>query len=508
MAKAIIKIDVDSGAFDAHVAAFKKYRTDTIQSISDWGAVGKSIKSSGEYLQKVAKNSGEAFKNFKNASGATAKMQLSLKAADRTMTHLVSGAVKLGKNVLSTTKSLMSWAGIAGAFSTILAGGTFFGMGSYADKMSRAQQQSRETGAGFGQTRAAGIVYGQLLGGEGGVQALLDKIAVAQAKGGLFEGGGSFAAMGIKQKDWMDKTAGDVLPLLLKAAKELHMQAVKTNKGTQGYIDEAYGLTNLFSHGQLRSMGKTDLPMLDRRYGAESRALNMSEGAQSGWANFDRWAKSFGERAIDGFMSAISPLRPAIQNLSEGVLKAFSTLTHSDFAQRGMKAAGEAANDAAKYLVSPKFKKDVDDFFDSLDRAGGALWQFFDSIGGMLKKLGIITPSLGMSENRKYQELNAKASPLLAQRWRETALGNDVTGRGISSLLIEHSRSQNKQDQNAARLEANALLGTSYRSRDIAEEVAKGVRAGLGRDALVKQQGNVYVVVDSTTGTAAVRKPR
>jgi len=415
-AKSILEVEIKDGAFKDFQSRFQKYQKQLKNLPGQWGAVGKSIQNaSGKSIELAARASLIAQK-FKEADTFAKKLTLTLKAADRTTTSLARHTGTMARNIKDATASLLKWGGLTSLFSGLLGAGGLFGIARLAEGVSGGQAQAGRAGVSYGADKAAQTAYGQLLGGAGGVQATLEAINVARTSFGLYGGKPVFDLAGMKRSDWEGKSAAEILPKYLEAAQKKYAYYAKATQGKgQGTLSEATGLTGILDIGTLTQLSGANLTVLKQQYDANKRSLDLSQGTQNAWSNFDRVLTSAGQQIENVFIRGITPLLPAFTKLSTAITHAIATVLGSPQVNKWVSGAGVGLEKFAKYLTSPDFKDDMNGFLEGVDRAGGALWDFASAVMKITGKIFDIGGGLTASEHQAIEKIRA-INPKMAEK--------------------------------------------------------------------------------------------
>lgn len=362
MAKAIIDVEINDSAWKTFNKQVENHRK-TLKSLpGEWGAVGKSI-------QKVA-NSGAKFtasiqnqvKAFKQANTLAGKLTVTLKASDRITTSLARNTMNFARHIKNATRSILSWGSIMGLFSGLLGAGGLFGIARLASHISSGAAGAMGSGSSYGGEKAAEISYGQALGGSGGVQSLLNKIAQEQHSGGIM-----FGRLGMGRGQWQGKQASDVLGPLLEAMQHAYRNAPK---GAEKQAMETIAPGMDFN--TLMRINAMNISSLEQQYKGRKRELELSSGTQSAYQRFERALDSAGEKLQNLIANAIVPLLPALEMFTRGLLKAVGMILRNPMIKGMVAGAGKALEAGAAYIMSDQFSADFHSFMDSIMKIGDA----------------------------------------------------------------------------------------------------------------------------------------
>ena len=363
MAKAIIDVEINDSAWKTFNKQVEAHRKALAQMPGEWGAVGKAV-------QKVV-NSGAKFtatiqaqvKAFKQANTLAGKLTVTLKASDRITTSLARNTMNFARHIKDATRSILSWGSIMGLFSGLLGAGGLFGIARLASHISSGAAGAMGSGSSYGGEKSAEISYGQVLGGSGGVQSLLNRIAQEQHSGGVM-----FGRLGMGRSQWQGKQASDVLGPLLEAMQHAYRNAPK---GAEKQAMEA--LAPGMDFNTLMRINAMNIGSLQQQYTARKRELELSSGTQSAYQRFERALDSAGEKLQNLIANAIVPLLPALEQFTRGLLKAIGMILHNPMIKGLVAGAGKALEAGAAYVLSDQFSSDFKSFMATMVKIGDAV---------------------------------------------------------------------------------------------------------------------------------------
>jgi len=363
MAKSIIEVEIQDGQWKKFSEQVKGYQEELKKMPGQWGAVGKSLAKTQGVGAKFLATIKENAKQFKEANTLAGKMTLALKASDRMATSLARNTLTVARNMKDATKSLLSWGSIMGLISGVLGAGGLFGIARMAASVSSGQSNAMRTGGSYGGSKAAGIAYGQAMGGEGGVQSLLETFAKEKESGGV-----AFRRLGMGEEQWKGKAPSDILGPFLKAVQEAYKNAPK---GAEARVMET--LAPDIDFNTIKQLSQTNIDQLEKTYESNKRALELSKGTQDAYANFKRTLDAAGEKIENVFVKGLRPLIPGLTALSGAVAKALSTIMKSPLIGGMIKGAGKSVETFAHYLTSEEFSNDMRSFLEEIKKIGKAM---------------------------------------------------------------------------------------------------------------------------------------
>lgn len=364
MAKAIVDVVINDSAWQAFNRQVDAHREKLKALPGQWGAVGKSVEKASSAAAKLVARMAEQNRAFKEANGATGKMIVGLKAADRALASMVRNSVGFLRNIKDATKSILSWMPMFGIISGILGAGGLFGLSRLAGSVAQGQQSALGAGASYGGTKAAGISFAPAFGGAGGVESLMNQIAQEQRSGGVM-----FRRLGMAESQWKGKESSDVLAPLLRALQAKYKEGPEST-AVQRMGAYAPGM----DFNTILRISKLNVETMEQEYNARKKALDLSRGTQDSWARFHRALEYAADKLENIFARALGgKLLGALESFSNGLLKAANTLANSKLVKNLIEGAGGALQKAANYLNSPEFESDFKNFMHNMEEIGKAV---------------------------------------------------------------------------------------------------------------------------------------
>lgn len=445
-AKSIIDVEINDDAWKTFNKQVEAHKKTVSQLPGQWGAIGKAIsQTQGAAAKLVAKFQAQA-KAFKDANTFAGKFALVLKASDRTATSLAKNTFSVAKNLKNATTSLLKWGSIMGVFSGLLGAGGLFGIMRMAGNVAAGSSKAMGSGSTYGGTKAAGISYGQALGGEENVQSLMNRIAQEQQSGGMMFK--RLAGFGMKEESWKNKAPSDVIGPLLKAIQQAYKQA------PEGAKSLAMGkLAPDLDFNTILRVSKMNIDSQEKQYEAGKKSLELSSGTQSAYVRFTQIIDMAGEKLQNLFAKGLTPLLPALEKFSSGLIKAVNVIFKSPLIKNLVSGAGTGIESAAKYLTSEEFSSDLRSFLDELQKIGKAIADtasFLERIFGEDKSPKTI-PDLYKANLPTWLEANKEKTLKSPEEWRAfqgwTMAGakkNDIhlyvsTEAGLNAVVNAHN---------------------------------------------------------------------
>ena len=399
MPKSIIDVVLNDGdwlAFQKQVDAHQK----KLKAMPhQWGDVGKAIVQGAGQAAKMLAALKEQGAALKNANGLVGKMNLALKAADRSLSSMGRGAMNFARHIKDATKSLLSWLPMFSIMSGLMGAGGLFGLSRLASNVAQGSMTAMGAGTSYGSSKAAEISYGQALGGGGASTALLNRIAEEQRSGGVM-----FRRLGMSEEQWKGRQSGDVLGPMLSALQAKYKQGPEA---TAKQRMEAFAPGMDFN--TILRISQMNVGELQKEYDTRKKMLSLSQGTQDSWARFSRSLETAAEKLENIFARALGgPLLGALEQFTSGLLRAADLLMNSPMVRGLIAGAGKAAEKGAKYLMSDDFQRDLKTFLEKMSEVA-------DALSTVAEALIDIT---GTKEKRFNEDL-AKEKSQVEQYWAD-----------------------------------------------------------------------------------------
>ncbi|HGB5774411.1 TPA: lytic transglycosylase domain-containing protein, partial [Salmonella enterica subsp. enterica serovar Potsdam] len=195
-----------------------------------------------------------------------------------------------------------------------------------------------------------------------------------------------FRAMGV---DNPDRDPAELLPEMIKAARDIFVRNGSTQQGA-----EAYGLTNYFTLDDLnrfKKMSDEEIDAMAKQAQQDTRRLQLTDQQLRQWQDFniqlDRSKVSIGNTFIRG----LAPLAPELGKLSDSASKAIEAFLGSPLVKEFIDDLVVGLRDFSDYLKSPDFKNDVRDFMAGVRDMYSSIKNFTGGIDGLIEKTKWLT---------------------------------------------------------------------------------------------------------------------
>jgi len=409
MAKAIIDVEINEGEWIAFQRQVDAHRKKLTEMPHQWGAVGKAIvKASGDAAKLVARMEAQNAA-WKNANTLAGKFNLTLKAADRTLTTMGRSAANFGKHIKEATRSVLSWVPVFGVISGLMGAGGLFGLSRLAASVSQGSMTAMGAGSSYGATKAAGISYGPAMGGD--VTGLLNRIAEEQRSGGIM-----FRRLGLPEAQWKGRESADVLGPLLAAIQRKYKEGPEA---TAKQRMEAFAPGMDFN--TILRVSKLNVEGLEKEYQSRKRLLDLSQGTQDSWGRFHRALESAADLLENMFARALGGnLLKAITDFTGGLLRATNMLMNSPIAKKLISGAGFALESGAQYLTSDEFPKDIKKFVDTMGEIRDAMvvvaQSLYSLMGGYDKRAAKIELNSAEADRARLNAIAGTVGPSTPSR--------------------------------------------------------------------------------------------
>lgn len=388
-AKSIVEIDVQDEKFQSFLEKFNEYQKALSELPEQWrGAVhglGEAAKET-ERVRDGTEGITKAFAdgvaaltsvndgldrlngNLEKATKTQAEFNKKSGGARNFLNKASKDAKSLAGHIKDATTSLLSWGTVLGLFSGLAGAGGLWGLNHLAGNASAQRFTAMGLGTTAGGLNSTAVDFQKALGNPVGTLGAIRDAQLDLSKRWQFR------AMGV---DNPDRDPAELLPEMIKAARDIFVRNGSTQQGA-----EAYGLTNYFTLDDLnrfKKMSDEEIDAMAKQAQQDTRRLQLTDQQLRQWQNFniqlDRSKVSIGNTFIRGLAPELGKLSDAFSGAIETVLKSPELGKWIDGLSDGIRRFGN-------YLASPEFQKDVEAFISGVERLGRVIGKVIDWISG------------------------------------------------------------------------------------------------------------------------------
>ena len=362
MATPILKIPVDSSAFEKFMALFDKFQSALKGQPDKWDDINHSIAESTDAGQKMVDSINEQVEATEQLAEAEKKREEKLQEAakrrrdeDKEQAKRDDEAAKRRRKTIQDvrdySKTITDVAGSVGKW--FLGGGILGSIGLFGfDKLVSGVADERRLSQGMGVTSGQRQGMGATLQRYFDVNSVLGNVANMQGDPSQW---GTFATMGI------NPNGKSVAQLTGEAA----MRAAEMFRRDHGNIAlaNAQGLTKLFSPEDLRRLAAEDPKTLQREIQRGQRFGGFQDETGRKWQNFMSNLELAGDNLKNKLADKLSVMEPQI----EALISKFGDLLGEVLDRVDFKALGDGLDTFVKYLSSQEFKDGFKNFIDDVE---------------------------------------------------------------------------------------------------------------------------------------------
>ena len=404
MAKSIIDIEVNDGAFNEFKSAFDKYNAALAKQPEAWSDVAKSATKSATSTKALEECTAALGAHVENLAKRQDKFSKATSSSALSMSKMYKSAKRLGGEIKGATESLLKWTGIIGTISGLIGGGGLFGINRMAADAAQNRFGAQGLGISTGELNSANINYRKAVADPAGTLA-----AIRDAQYDLSKRW-AFSALGVNPAG---KNADELLGPMIKAAKRTFAASGSTLQGA-----EARGLTQFFTMDDLtrfKQLSDAEIDAMVKRADADRRTLAVSDRTNRAWQDFNIQMGRSGTQIENTFIRGLVPLAAPLTKLSQAFSDAVADFMRSPHVGKWISELADGIQRAARYLKSDEFQYDLSNFADSLDDAAGAIYNFAQKIG---KLFGSGEVTLKGSQYHKLNQIS-QTDPKLASALRD-----------------------------------------------------------------------------------------
>ncbi|EAZ4787036.1 hypothetical protein CBK78_14225 [Salmonella enterica] len=391
-AKSIVEIDVQDEKFQSFLEKFNEYQKALGELPEQWRGAVHGLGEAAKETERVRDGTEGITKAFADGVAALAsvndgldRLNGNLEKATKTQTEFnkKSGgacnflnkaskdAKSLAGHIKDATTSLLSWGTVLGLFSGLAGAGGLWGLNHLAGNASAQRFTAMGLGTTAGGLNSTAVDFQKALGNPVGTLGAIRDAQLDLSKRWQFR------AMGV---DNPDRDPAELLPEMIKAARDIFVRNGSTQQGA-----EAYGLTNYFTLDDLnrfKKMSDEEIDAMAKQAQQDTRRLQLTDQQLRQWQDFniqlDRSKVSIGNTFIRG----LAPLAPELGKLSDAFSGAIETVLKSPELGKWIDGLSDGIRRFGNYLASPEFQKDVEAFISGVERLGRVIGKVIDWISG------------------------------------------------------------------------------------------------------------------------------
>ncbi|EBE3069196.1 hypothetical protein DT788_05845 [Salmonella enterica] len=391
-AKSIVEIDVQDEKFKSFLEKFNEYQKALSELSEQWRGAVHGLGEAAKETERVRDGTEGITKAFADGVAALAsvndgldRLNGNLEKATKTQTEFnkKSGGARnflnkaskdaksLAGHIKDATTSLLSWGTVLGLFSGLAGAGGLWGLNHLAGNASAQRFTAMGLGTTAGGLNSTAVDFQKALGNPVGTLGAIRDAQLDLSKRWQFR------AMGV---DNPDRDPAELLPEMIKAARDIFVRNGSTQQGA-----EAYGLTNYFTLDDLnrfKKMSDEEIDAMAKQAQQDTRRLQLTDQQLRQWQDFniqlDRSKVSIGNTFIRG----LAPLAPELGKLSDAFSGAIETVLKSPELGKWIDGLSDSIRRFGNYLASPEFQKDVEAFISGVERLGRVIGKVIDWISG------------------------------------------------------------------------------------------------------------------------------
>lgn len=391
-AKSIVEIDVQDEKFQSFLEKFNEYQKALGELPEQWRGAVHGLGEAAKETERVREGTEGITKAFADGVAALAsvndgldRLNGNLEKATKTQTEFnkKSGGARnflnkaskdaksLAGHIKDATTSLLSWGTVLGFFSGLAGAGGLWGLNHLAGNASAQRFTAMGLGTTAGGLNSTAVDFQKALGNPVGTLGAIRDAQLDLSKRWQFR------AMGV---DNPDRDPAELLPEMIKAARDIFVRNGSTQQGA-----EAYGLTNYFTLDDLnrfKKMSDEEIDAMAKQAQQDTRRLQLTDQQLRQWQDFniqlDRSKVSIGNTFIRG----LAPLAPELGKLSDAFSGAIETVLKSPELGKWIDGLSDGIRRFGNYLASPEFQKDVEAFISGVERLGRVIGKVIDWISG------------------------------------------------------------------------------------------------------------------------------
>jgi hypothetical protein len=370
MPKSIFEVEIDDRAFDRFKKLFDAYDKALKTTPKAWRNVNAEIDKATTGIldtrDELVKTR-EGVNKVTQATDAWRRMTGATDVLVGSIENRFSRIARRSKEIVLSVARFTTWTGIA---SGLLGAGSLWGLERIASRAGNIRRVQQGLGVGEGAVQAFQTNFQRFFD----PRSVLENIASAKNDPSQQW---AFSTMGL---DYRRKTEDLAVEMPLRAKR------IFAEGGQNIQYAQARGLTNFYSPEDLRrlhEMSEEEIRSAQRRYQMDLRQFRVSDDMLKKWQLLSVQLERSATVIESSFIRALSPLAPELEKLSDAFTKAVSDIFTTERLREVITYVSEGIEAAGKYLASEKFKEDLKEFGDSIERLWNAVSRVARWIGGL-----------------------------------------------------------------------------------------------------------------------------
>jgi len=368
--KSVIDIDINDDKFKEFAKLFEKYQQSLGKMPNQWGKINKEVNSLQtnfnrvqHALDTIASRLDKNYKTLQNTDQVVNKTEKNFQNIGKT-------ASSISKNIASTTFNLLKWGSIGLGAGLLGSAGGLFGIGALAGSASDTRKQAQGLGVSAGELKAAQVNFQRVTD----VNSVLGSIAGAQTD---ITKQYAFGAAQVNA----NQSAAQLLPQLLRRAGEVY------KGGSAATAQQRLDVSGLSALGidvetarRMASLRKGELDDLEKKYASDTKTLALTDALLKRWQDLDVQLTRSKTKIENTFITGLEKLVTPLDQLSDSFSNAVKAFLESPKLKDWIATLGTKLEEFAKYLETPEFKTDVDNFLMNVGKIGEAALDLADGI--------------------------------------------------------------------------------------------------------------------------------
>lgn len=376
LAKPIIDIAINDGAFKNFYAMFEKYKSALGEMPAGWKAVGDEMGKTGTVFEQMLaammaqkaiteaiaeeekKQADEAERKRKAEAAAQRSGALHWKDMART-TRTVAG------NIFEATTSLLKWVGI-GSF--ITGAGGLWGINRLANDVAGGRRSAAGLGVSYGEQKAFGIDFGSTVDGGAFLTSINQALHSMQDRSALSRAGlggsllqGSTADVGVNLLTKLKQIADNTKPAVL--ADVMRMRG----------LDQFVSLEDMI---RIQKMTQPEFDDYKSHYATDSKDFDLSHETQLEWMKFTQTMDRAGAHIENTFAKSLVELSPQLRHLSESFMTLMDSVAQSPVIKKWITDLATGLEHFATEVGKPEFQRNVEEFVKAVGKMAEVAWRF------------------------------------------------------------------------------------------------------------------------------------
>lgn len=354
--KSIIDIEVNSRDFERFQALFDKYQEQLAKTPSIWSKASKENATMAKHFQAMAAALMANQRIGQEIDRRQKDQAKNLTDADRKWASIAKSSKSVAGDLISATRSLISWSGILGGIGGLLGIGGLFGLDRMAGNVAGQRRSAMGLGVSIGQQKSFQIHMSRLVDPD----AFLSSVNEIEHDPSKMRAMGSLG---------LGPPTGDVMADGMRILDAMRQQVKAYPSGMRAMLPKMFGVEGVDLPGlnRMDAMGEAEYGKLKSDTWRDAKAFDIPDKDAERWTNFVNKLEGAGQKLLRVIEHSLLPMEGPLEHLSDAFTKLVDVVMRKDgLVEQGINKVASWIDDFAGEISKPDFLDNVKKFTSSI----------------------------------------------------------------------------------------------------------------------------------------------